>query len=488
MKSALLVLLALTSAQANVNLPAVLSDRMVVQQGAPVRVWGHADPGETVTVAFHGRKASAKADAAGKWTLSLKPVKPGGPYEMTVSGQNTIVLKDVLVGELWIGSGQSNMVLSVARAKDPEQEIAAANYPRIRLFKVKLAVADTPAEDVEGSWQLCSPETVRDFSAVGYFFSREIQQKRHVPVGFIQSAWGGTPAEAWTSRRAMDSKPALKSVFDDWDKALAAYPDAKIKYDKQVEEWQAGGKKDPAPRPPLGPGHQYTPGGLYNAMIAPLTPLSMRGVLWYQGENNARKGRDYLYRTLFQTLIEDWRAAWNEGDFPFLFVQLPNYDKGEPGAWPVLRESQSKVLDLKATGMAIAIDVGEPDNIHPKNKQEVAHRLALLARGIAYKEKLVDSGPVFRAIKVEGTTARVSFDHVGAGLAARDGGALTGFTIAGSDGRFAPADAKVDGAAVIVSSPEVKEPATVRYAWAGDPVCNLINKDGLPAAPFRSVE
>ena len=340
MKSTLLVLVALASAQANVKLPAVLSDRMVVQQGAPVRIWGSADPGEAVTVSFHGRKAAAKADSAGKWKLSLKPVKPGGPYEMTVSGQNTIVLKDVLVGEVWIGSGQSNMVLSVARSKDPEQEIAAANFPRIRLFKVKLAVAEAPAEDVEGSWQICTPETVRDFSAIGYFFSRDIQQDRHVPVGFIQSAWGGTPAEAWTSRRAMDAQPALKSVFDDWGKTLAAYPDAKVKYDKQVETWEAAGKKDPAPRPPVGPGHQYTPGGLYNAMIAPLTPLSMRGVLWYQGENNARKGRDYLYRTLMKTLIEDWRGVWGEGDFPFLFVQLPNYNKGEEGAWPVLRESQ----------------------------------------------------------------------------------------------------------------------------------------------------
>jgi sialate O-acetylesterase len=493
MKAALLVLVALAGAQANVNLPAVISDRMVLQQGAPVRIWGHADPGEAVTVSLvaqadslRGQKSSATADPAGKWRIYLKPIEAGGPYEMTVSGHDTVVVKDILVGEVWIGSGQSNMGFSMARVNNSEQEIADANFPRIRLFKVKLKVAAEPAEDVEGSWQFCSPETVKNSSAVGYFFSREIHQQRSVPVGFIESAWGGTPAEAWTSRPAMEADPALKSVFDDWDTTLANYPAAHDRYEKQLEAWKAAGKTATPPREPPGPGHQYTPGGLYNAMIAPLTGYSMRGVIWYQGENNARKDHAYIYRRLFQTLIQDWRRAWAEGPFPFLFVQLANFETGPQSEWPILRESQVKALDLANTGMAVTIDIGASHDIHPTNKQDVGHRLALAARAIAYKESVVYSGPLFRQLSTEGNQARVWFDHSGSGLAVRGDGGLTGFTVAGPDHSFVPAEARIDGDTVVVSSAEVKNPVAVRYAWAGDPVCNLINKEGLPASPFRS--
>jgi sialate O-acetylesterase len=322
MKRSLLALLALAiPAAAGVKLPAVLSDRMVLQQGSPLRIWGWADPGEAVTVSFLGQKASATAGADGKWKVYLKPLPAGGPYKMTVSGQNTIELSDILVGEVWIGSGQSNMGVTVARANNPEQEIANANYKQIRLFKVKLTVAAEPAEDVQGSWQFCNPEAVKNFSAIGYFFSREIHQARSVPVGFIETAWGGTPAEAWTSRPALEAEPTLKSVFTEWDEVLTKYPSAKERYDKQLEAWTSAGKPaESRPREPAGPGHQYTPSGLYNAMIAPITPLAMRGVLWYQGEHNANKGHAYIYRRLFQVLIEDWRRAWAEGQFPFLFV------------------------------------------------------------------------------------------------------------------------------------------------------------------------
>jgi Domain of unknown function (DUF303). len=488
MKSAFLALIALVSAQANITLPALISDRMVIQQSAPARLWGRADPGETVTVTLRGQKSSTTADAAGKWKLFLKPLDAGGPYELTVAGQNTLVVKDVLIGEVWIGSGQSNMGFTMARVKNSDQEIAAADFPRLRLFKVKLKVAAEPAEDVEGSWQFCSPEIVRNSSAVGYFFSREIHQQRHVPVGFIESAWGGTPAEAWTSRAAMEADPALKGVFEDWDRTLANYPAAHERYEKQLEAWQAAGKSGAAPRDPPGPGHQYTPGGLYNAMIAPLTGYAMRGVIWYQGENNARKDHAYIYRRLFQTLIEDWRRAWGEGQFPFLFVQLANFETGPQSEWPVLRESQVKALDLVNTGMAVIIDIGEAHDIHPTNKQDVGHRLALAARAIAYKENVEYSGPLYRQVSTEPGQLRVWFDHPGAGLAARGEGSLTGFTIAGPDRHFVPADARIDGDTVVVSSPDVKDPAAVRYAWAGDPVCNLINKDGLPASPFRSDE
>jgi sialate O-acetylesterase len=488
MKAALLALAVLAGAQANVNLPAVLSDRMVLQQGAPARIWGRADPGEAVTVGFRDQKASATADSAGKWKIFLKPIEAGGPYEMTVAGQNTIVLKDILVGEVWIGSGQSNMGFTMARVNNSEQEIANANFPKIRLFKVKLKVASEPAEDVEGSWQFCSPETVKNTSAVGYFFSREIHQERHVPVGFIESAWGGTPAEAWTSRPAMEADPALKSVFDDWDTTLANYPAAHERYEKQLEAWKAAGKTTAAPREPPGPGHQYTPGGLFNAMIAPLTGYAMRGVIWYQGENNARKDHAYIYRRLFQTLIEDWRRAWGEGAFPFLFVQLANFETGPQSEWPILRESQVKALGLVNTGMAVTIDIGASHDIHPTNKQDVGHRLALAARAIAYKENLVYSGPLFRQLTLEGHQARAWFDHAGSGLAVRGDGSLAGFTVAGADHQFVPAEAHIDGATVLVSSPDIKDPVAVRYAWAGDPVCNLINQEGLPASPFRSDE
>ena len=279
------------------------------------------------------------------------------------------------------------MGVTVARASNPEQEIANANYKQIRLFKVKLTVADQPLDDVQGSWQFCDPEGVRNFSAVGYFFSRELHKARSVPVGFIESDWGGTPGEAWTSRPAMEAEPMLKSVFTDWDHVLANYPAAKERYEKQLEAWKAEGKPDTArPREPAGPGHQNTPAGLYNAMIAPITPYAMRGVLWYQGENNAKGERAFLYRRLLQTLIQDWRRAWGEGQFPFLVVQLANYETGPQSLWPVLRESQVKALDLAATGLAVTIDIGESGDIHPKNKQEVGRRLALAARGIAYKE------------------------------------------------------------------------------------------------------
>src|SRR5579864_3141786 len=253
MKAALLALVAF-SAQANVTLPAVISDRMVLQQGAPARIWGRADPGEAVTVSFRSQKISITADPAGKWKVYLNPLQSGGPYEMTVSGQDTVVVSDILVGEVWIGSGQSNMGFTMARVNNSEQEIASANFPRIRLFKVKLKVANEPAEDVEGSWQFCSPETVKNTSAVGYFFSREIHQERRVPVGFIESAWGGTPVEAWTSRPAMEADPALKTVFEDWDTTLANYPAAHERYEKQLEAWKLAGKTAAGPRDPPGPG------------------------------------------------------------------------------------------------------------------------------------------------------------------------------------------------------------------------------------------
>jgi sialate O-acetylesterase len=483
---------AVSPAQADVRLPALLSDHMVLQQDLPVRVWGRAEPGETVTIAFQSQKTSTTADAEGKWALYLMPLQPGGPFQMTVSGRNTLLINDVLIGEVWVGSGQSNMVWPVSRSNNSEQEIAQADFPKIRLFQVKLKVADQPADDVEGAWQLCGPGTVPNFSAVGYFFAREIHQRRRVPVGMIQSAWGGTPAQSWTSRPALEADPALKYVLDEWQQVLADYPAAQQRFEKQFQEWKqaaaaakAEGKTPSAqPRLPVGPGHQNTPAGLYNAMIAPLTRFAIRGVIWYQGESNANKLHALPYRRLFRAMIEDWRRAWSQGSFPFLFVQLANFQSN--GLWPELRESQLLTLALRDTAMAVTIDIGESKDIHPKNKQDVGRRLALAARAIAYGENLVHSGPVFRQLTKEGSRLRLWFDHVGSGLEVRGGGALTGFTIAAKDGNFLPATATLDGNSLLVSNPEIKDPVAVRYAWADDPLCNLINKDGLPASPFRT--
>ena len=477
---------------ADVRLPAIVSDHMVLQQDMPVRIWGKADAGESVSLQFQGQKVSGKADADGKWALFLMPMKAGGGADLTISGRNTVTVHDVLVGEVWIGSGQSNMELPMTRVNNSEQEIGAANFPQVRLFTVKKKVSETPLEDVEGSWQLCSPESVKTFSAVGYFFSRDLHQRLNQPVGFIHTSWGGTPAQAWTSRAALDSEPALKFIQDDWQKVLDRYPEAQKRYEEQLVTWKqaaAAARADkrpvpPAPRPPAGPGHPSTPSGLYNAMIAPIVSYTIRGATWYQGEANANQGYAYAYRRLFRLMIEDWRQAWGEGDFPFLFVQLANF-KSNPW-WPVLRESQTDTLKLRNTGMAVIIDIGESNDIHPKDKQDVGKRLALLARATVYGEKVEYSGPMFHGLSVEGSKLRVWFDHTGGGLSARGGGDLTGFMVAGADGKFVPAEAKIDGKTVLVSSASVSEPAAVRYAWEDDPACNLINQEGLPASPFRA--
>ncbi len=485
-------LLCAAASQAEIKLPALISDHMVLQQGAPVRIWGKADPGESVTVQFQNQTASANADATGKWAVFLKPMKPGAAAEMSISGSNKLRIQDVLVGEVWVGSGQSNMQMSVGSSANAAEEAAQANFPKIRLFEVKRLVSDTPLDDVSGSWTLCTPETARKTSAAGYFFSRDIHKKLDVPVGFIHSSWGGTPAQSWTTKEDLDAEPALKFILDDWQKALSNYPAAKEKFDAQLEQWKklaatakAEGKPVPAqPRPPQGPGHQNTPAGLYNAMIAPLTPYAIRGALWYQGESNASATHAYPYRRLFRTMIEGWRQQWGQGAFPFLFVQLANYKSNI--YWPVLRESQNDALNLRKVNMAVIIDVGDSKDIHPKNKQAVGQRLALAARATVYGERIVYSGPIYRQVTSEGKGLRAWFDHTGTGLKSRDGGPLTGFTIAGADGKFVPAEAKIDGASVVVSSPEIAAPVAVRYAWLDDPVANFINAEGLPASPFRS--
>jgi sialate O-acetylesterase len=486
------------AARADIRLPSIIGDNMVLQGDDTVRIWGWADPNEEIAVNVSWRPSAWKIQAGdnGKWMFKMLAPEAGGPYEMTLKGKNTITLKNILVGEVWIGSGQSNMQMAVRSAANAEQEIAAATYPKIRLFSVERKVAEKPQDNCTGKWVECSPETVGDFSAAAYYFGRELHKELNVPVGLIHTSWGGTPAESWASPSTLEDDATFEPIVARYKEALANYPKAKKEYDEKLEQWKkdvekakADGTKAPArPSEPLGPNNPWAPAGLYNAMVAPLVPYAIRGAIWYQGESNA--GRAYQYRELFPAMIRSWRKAWPQGDFPFLFVQLANYmqTKDEPGesAWAELREAQLMTLELPDTGMAVIIDIGEANDIHPKNKQDVGKRLALWALARIRDENMVYSGPLYKSMDRKDNKIILRFNHVGGGLVAKDGGPLKGFAIAGSDHKFVWADARIEGDTVVVSSDKVPEPTAVRYAWADNPVCNLYNKAGLPASPFRT--
>jgi len=494
-------------ASANVRLPAVISDNMVLQRGVTVPIWGWAEPGEQilVSVSWHTMAWAVTADEHGKWMFKMNSPRVGGPYEMTIKGKNKITIKNILVGEVWVASGQSNMQWPVKQTANAEQEIATANYPEIRLFTVQRQVAEKPQPDCVGSWQLCSPDTVANFSAVAYYFGRELHKELNVPMGLIHTSWGGTPAEAWTRREILKSDPDFAPILQRYADAVAKYPETMQEYERKINEWReavakakAEGRKPPRkPGAPLGPGHHHSPAGLYNAMIAPLMPYAIRGAIWYQGESNV--GRAYQYRKLFPAMIKNWRKDWGQGDFPFLFVQLANFKAVNPepseSDWAELREAQIMTLSLQNTGMAVIIDIGEANNIHPKNKQDVGKRLALWALAKTYGKKFVYSGPLYKSMEVKGDKVILHFDHVGGGLVAGGGEPLKGFAIAGAPvlsgeskngGKFVWADAKIDGDTVVVSNDKIAEPVAVRYAWADNPVCNLYNREGLPASLFRT--
>jgi sialate O-acetylesterase len=374
-----------------------------------------------------------------------------------------------------------------------QAEIAAAQYPKIRLFVVKHRLADYPREDVESKrWSACTPETVADSSAVAYFFARNVEQKLGVPIGLIETSWGGTPAESWTSLRGLSADASLMPVFSARAKTLATEPTTVLRlqreeseFEKTVEQAKAEGKPVPGPRwhPDFA---AWAPAALFNGMIAPLTPFAIRGAIWYQGEANTGPDRAPLYARLFQTMIRDWRNSWGEGEFPFLFVQIANWNTAAEDLWPDVRNAQRQALALKNTGMAVTIDIGDAVDIHPKNKQDVGLRLSLAARAIAYGEKVEWSGPLYRQVTQEEHALRVSFDHAG-GLMTK-GAEVTGFEVAGADGKYVAAEAKIDGASVVVSSAAVAAPVSVRYGWAANPNCNLFNKEGLPASPFQAPE
>ncbi|WP_052362087.1 sialate O-acetylesterase [Geminisphaera colitermitum] len=441
---------------------ALFGDNAVLQRDVPLRIWGRADPGESVTVRFYKATVSGIADANGHWQLTLpatpRPLGPGS--EATAGGdlifegatENTIS-RNVVYGDVWLCSGQSNMEWQVRKVTNAIDEIAAANYPGIRQFKVPERFASTLLSpyELEGEWIVCSPPTVgKDFTAVGYFFALDLHRRYNIPQGLIKSAWGGTPVEAWMSIGALalaDTAPAVA---------------------------------------PLVPDNRRAPAGAYNAMIHPLIPVALRGVLWYQGEANARNPDGY--GALFRTLITDWRQRWQSPELPFLFVQLPNHGSSEKTNWAKIREGQASVLALPATSMAVTIDLGDPKDIHPRNKQDVAHRLALLARRMIFDEDVMAEGPRFASAKFEGETMCLRFSGTagsGGQLMLRD--PLPGkvaFELAGEDGVFHPADPTIEGIEIRLHSNLVRAPKAVRYAFRNNPDPILFNEAGLPAAPF----
>jgi sialate O-acetylesterase len=637
-------------AKGEVRVPSIIGDNMIVQQGLKARVWGTAQPGERVTVTFAGRTERAITDAQSHWQIFVGPLKAGGPFVLTIAGSNTLTFKNVLVGDVWICSGQSNMEWPLVNATGGAEAIAHANYPEIHLFTVQKGTAASPLDDVNGHWVLATPEEVGQFSAVGYFFGRELYEHLKIPLGLIHTSWGGTPAEAWTSHEALAANADLKPILDRYQMNLESLPQRRENYEHAVADWErknlyedpgnkgeALGFADPAlvptdwkemkvpqffetaglvidgavwfrkevdvpsawsgkdlalnltaiddfdvtyfngtrigatgnetpnsylvprrytvpgslvhigrnviavrvfdrageggfggagvmslapvganeteaislagpwiykvevsfepktpdygSRPELpGPTNQNSPSVLYNAMIAPLRPYAIRGAIWYQGESNA--GRANQYRSLFPTMIRDWRAAWGEGDFPFYFVQLANWHaaRSEPGEseWAELREAQMMTLGVPRTGMAVIIDIGDPNDIHPRNKLDVGKRLAAWALAETYHQKIEPSGPLYDFFSVEDDKIRIQFKHVDGGLKTSDGGPPKGFSIAGADHKFVSANASVKGNAVIVWSKDVARPVAVRYAWADNPACNLYNAAGLPASPFRT--
>ncbi len=476
---------------AAVKLPGLLSDHMVLQRDEPVHLWGTADAGERVTARFRSAERSTVADPEGRWQIFLPPQSAGGPDELQIAGTNALTLHDVLVGEVWVASGQSNMEWPLRLTNGAKEDIAAGAFPKIRLLKVPFRVSEAPQNDLQTEWLECTPENLPAFSGVAFHFGRAVYQHLNVPVGLIESARGGTPAEAWTGSEELYSTPELQFYLIKWARLFAEYPEASKRYEADLKRWEANGKVvSQRPKAPMGPGSSHVPSGLFNGMIAPLTPYAIRGVIWYQGETNALRAESRLYRTLFPTMIEGWRRRWGLGSFPFLFVQLANYEgvgTGPGTEWPELREAQLYTLqNVPNTGMAVTIDVGTAQNIHPRDKKTVGERLALGARSVAYGEQVVASGPLYRRVTAEPGSLRVWFTSLGGGLRAEGGQALRGFAIAGADRIFEPAEAKVDGETVVVSARAVAEPVAVRYAWADNPVANLENAAGLPASPFRS--
>lgn len=548
----------ISNLEADVRMPLIFGDHMVLQQKAKLTIWGWADAGEKVELTFAGRIVQTIADADGTWKVNLEPVKISKKgQKLTITGKNSLVYTDVLVGDVWVASGQSNMEWGIKR-KEYVEDVTHAEDSLLRLFFVPKNTSLYPLSDIEipsetsnpeqaAKWVICTPEILakingQGFSAAAYYFARDMRAANGNPLGIIQSAWGGTRAEAWTSLAGLKKESGLARYVADYERnmkdnpeILATYPQKQKEFDLAVKEWnktvgkewdqaqkkwvvavreaQAAGKSaplKPKPRVPRPPnprkpnGGNNGPANLFNAMISPLIPLSIKGVIWYQGEfNSGRSGKEYA--TLFPRMIIDWREKWGIGDFPFVYVQLPNFGpvdqvpSAEGEGWRWVREGQLKVLQLSNTAMAVTIDVGEPFDLHPIDKYNIGHRLALAARELVYEENIVGSGPLYKSMSVKGNQIILEFTNRGKGLMigtsprAPKGEShktastkLTGFGIAGVDRKFVWADAIIKGNKVFISSNEVRDPVAVRYGFSNSPLCNLYNKEGLPASPFRT--
>lgn len=483
-------------ALAKVVLPSVLASHMVIQRGMPVHVWGWAEVGGKVVVSFRGETKETTAGVGGYWEVYLSPGAAGGPFELVIRGTDLTTLSDILVGDVWIASGQSNMQMPMAgfsatmQVNNAEKEIAAAKFPRIRTMQIARTSSWYPMDDavLTSSWRECSPDSIRSFSAVAYFFARDLQSAEKVPIGIIDSTWGATPAEAWTSLGALTARPELLPFLANYAQMMEgrARDLRQIEIEKAlVAKAKASGQPPPkhvARRDVL----SWQPGGLYNAMVAPLTPMAIKGVIWYQGEANRYKERAGLYGDLFPALIQDWRRAWGQGDFPFLYVQLSAWkeEAGTLESIAVVREAQRRTLALQNTAMVVSADIGDPNNIHPGNKQEVGARLTLAARALAYGEAVEYTGPTVRGVTRNDMTVRVWFGHA-KGLQSKNAN-LADFEIAGSDRKFVPAQARLEGETIVVESSMVEHPQYVRYAWQPGAQMILRNGAGLPAPPFTT--
>jgi len=485
-----IVLWASVFASADVQCASIFGDHMVVQRDAHVPVWGTADAGEEVIVRAGGQTKTTQADSSGKWMVKLDPMQPQDPIAVEISGKNKIELHDVLVGDVWLCSGQSNMEFTLRQADNGSEAIAAAEHPNIRLFTVGHKVSNASVDSVRGKWEACSPDTAPNFTAVGYFFGSNLHKDLGVPIGLIESCWGGTLAEAWTAPAFLEDDADFAPILERGRKYVAEYPAELARF----EEAQAKAKAENNAqelrrlRKPASPdANPNLPSVLYNGMIAPLEPFVIKGAIWYQGESNANRG--FQYRKLLPAMISSWRKNFGEGDFPFLIVQLPEFGRNNPSGvsdWAELREAQwLTVTRLPHVGVAVAMGLGDPADIHPKKKEEVGRRLALIAEKTVYGKDVIDSGPVYKSMQIDGGAVRLSFDELGGGLETH-GQKLEGFTIAGEDKKFVPADAKIDGDVVIVEAQSVTHPVAVRYGWENSPTCTLYNKARLPAAPFRT--
>jgi sialate O-acetylesterase len=552
--SPLLIALALT-AHAEVKTPLLFSDHMILQRDHPVKIWGWADPGEVVNITFGPSHATATAAPDGTWLTTL-PSMPANatPQTLTISGKNTLTFQDVLVGDIWVCSGQSNMERSLQFVDYTDADLATANDPGLRIFRVVSRSAISPQADFQPwngkQWMVGTPKDVLSFSAVGFYFGRELRKDLKIPIGLMDSSQGGSMAQLWVSLQAIQKNVNADYDFRGWleqhdelvadyPQRLADYPAAKVKYDQDLKQynqdlandkaysaqlatWQAAfdqAAKDGTPRPQKpkpprpapkepqlpdgGPFGNFMVGNLYNSMINPMINFTIKGILWYQGESNGGAGGKQ-YRVLLPILINDWRTRWGQGDIPFFIVQLPNINAPQKlpvqpkDPWVALRESQAHALTLPNTAMATTIDIGDPYNVHGKDKKDIGYRLSLIARHNVYGENIVYEGPTYKSMSVEGKKISLTFDHTGSGLTIGAApwsptGVLTpvaselkGFAIAGPDHKFFWAKATIAGDHVIVSSDEVPHPVAVRYGWADNPPCNLYNKEKLPATPFRT--